>query len=501
MNDIMNMKILVLSLLVTITACTSAVIDEEQVTAAAEETQEYVLENNSIYQLRATTVSKEIYGNQVEMFGYNKQIPGPLLHVQQGTTVWINFTNDLFIPTTIHWHGIRLENAYDGVPMLTQNEIQPGEDFLYKLDFPDAGIYWYHPHMREDWQQEFGLYGNILVEATEQSYEEADREVALILDDVLLKEDGIEAFYDDLITYSLMGRFGNVMLINGQTDYTINVTQGDIVRFHLTNAANSRVFNFSITHAQMKRIGGDSGAYQKEAFVPSIIISPGERYTVDVLFEEAGISEMLHTNPYNIYHLGTMFVQQSDVDQKKLDEFEKEKQNPLATTELEEFRKYLEKDPDIMLDISVQLPHMMSMGMMQDIVEGIEWEDTMMAMNSQTTNETITWILTDSATGKQNMDIFYHWNIGDRVKIRITNKATTMHPMQHPIHLHGQRFVVIAENGISNENLVWKDTVLVPVGSYIDIVVDITNPGKWMGHCHIAEHLQSGMMFMFTVEE
>ncbi|MEK6868503.1 MAG: multicopper oxidase domain-containing protein, partial [Nanoarchaeota archaeon] len=368
MNDIMNMKILVLSLLVTITACTSAVIDEEQVTAAAEETQEYVLENNSIYQLRATTVSKEIYGNQVEMFGYNKQIPGPLLHVQQGTTVWINFTNDLFIPTTIHWHGIRLENAYDGVPMLTQNEIQPGEDFLYKLDFPDAGIYWYHPHMREDWQQEFGLYGNILVEATEQSYEEADREVALILDDVLLKEDGIEAFYDDLITYSLMGRFGNVMLINGQTDYTINVTQGDIVRFHLTNAANSRVFNFSITHAQMKRIGGDSGAYQKEAFVPSIIISPGERYTVDVLFEEAGISEMLHTNPYNIYHLGTMFVQQSDVDQKKLDEFEKEKQNPLATTELEEFRKYLEKDPDILLDFSVQLPHMMSMGMMQDIV-------------------------------------------------------------------------------------------------------------------------------------
>ena len=435
------------------------------------------------------------------MFSYNNQIPGPLLHVQQGTTVWINFTNDLSIPTTIHWHGIRLENAYDGVPLLTQNEIRPGETFLYKLDFPDSGIYWYHPHMREDWQQEFGLYGNIFVDSNEQLYEETDKEITLILDDILLKEQRVESFYEDFITHSLMGRFGNVMLINGETNYTMNVTQGHVVRIHLTNAANSRVFNFSLTNARMKRIGGDSGAYEKEAFVPSIIISPGERYTVDVLFGESGVSEIRHVNPYKTYTLGIITVQQSDVDEKKLQAFEKEKQNAVATTELEEFRKYLEKEPDITLDISVQLPHMMDMGMMQDIVEGIEWEDTMSAMNSQMTNESMTWILTDSVTGNKNMDISYHWNIGDRVKIRITNKATTMHPMQHPIHLHGQRFVVIAENDIPFDNLVWKYTVLVPVGSYIDIVVDVTNPGEWMGHCHIAEHLQSGMMFMYTVEE
>ena len=253
----------------------------------------------------------------------------------------------------------------------------------------------------------------------------------------------------------------------------------------------------------MKRIGGDSGAYEKEAFVPSIIISPGERYTVDVLFEESGVSEIIHANPYKAYTLGTITVTESDVDidEKKLQAFEKEKQNAVATTELEEFRKYLEKEPDIMFDISVQLPPMMDMGMMQDIVEGIEWEDTMSAMNSQMTNESMIWILTDSATGNKNRDISYHWNIGDRVKIRITNKATTMHPMQHPIHLHGQRFVVIAENDIPFDNLVWKDTVLVPVSSYVDIVVDVTNPGEWMGHCHIAEHLQSGMMFMYTVEK
>lgn len=114
-------------------------------------------------------------------------------------------------------------------------------------------------------------------------------------------------------------------------------------------------------------------------------------------------------------------------------------------------------------------------------------------------NKLITWIIEDTTSKKQNMDIMHEVKVGDVKKVRIINDKNTGHPMQHPIHLHGQRFLVLGENEKSNQHLGWKDTVLVPAGSTIDILVDFTNPGDWMMHCHIAEHLESGMMIMFKV--
>ena len=124
----------------------------------------------------------------------------------------------------------------------------------------------------------------------------------------------------------------------------------------------------------------------------------------------------------------------------------------------------------------------------------VEWSGTMPMMNWASTGRQVRWILRDPATGRENMDIDWRFRRGEPVRIRLVNQRQSVHAMQHPIHLHGQRFLVLAVNGVPNENLVWKDTVLVPAGATVDILLDPSNPGRWMLHCHIAEHLSAGMM-------
>ena len=132
---------------------------------------------------------------------------------------------------------------------------------------------------------------------------------------------------------------------------------------------------------------------------------------------------------------------------------------------------------------------------------GIEWEDDMVEVNRLTTSETMHWRFVDRTTGTDNAAIDWRFAVGDRVKIRLVNEMESDHPMHHPFHLHGAgRFLVLARDGVVEENLVWKDTVLVRTGQIVDILFDVTNPGLWMAHCHIAEHMQSGMMFSFTVD-
>jgi FtsP/CotA-like multicopper oxidase with cupredoxin domain len=129
----------------------------------------------------------------------------------------------------------------------------------------------------------------------------------------------------------------------------------------------------------------------------------------------------------------------------------------------------------------------------------VEWSGTMPMMDWLTTANQATWVLRDRATGRENMAIDWKFKLGDLVKIRIANDRSSLHPMPHPIHLHGQRFLVLSYNDRPNPNLVWKDTVLIPVGGTVDVLVEMSNPGKWMLHCHIAEHLESGMMGVFEV--
>jgi FtsP/CotA-like multicopper oxidase with cupredoxin domain len=137
--------------------------------------------------------------------------------------------------TTVHWHGLRLENQYDGVPHETQEPIAPGARYTHRLTFPDAGLYWYHPHIREDYAQEMGLYGNVIVEpADPSSWPAADRDVVLTLDDILIEDGKIAAFDPRGANYTAMGRFGNVLLIGGETEQQLEIARGAVVRFHLT---------------------------------------------------------------------------------------------------------------------------------------------------------------------------------------------------------------------------------------------------------------------------
>ena len=160
--------------------------------------------------------------DRVRMLSYNGSIPGPTLRVRQGSEVVVHVRNDGDTEATVHWHGLRLDNAYDGVPFETQPPIEIGGEFTYRLRFPDAGLYWYHPHIREDYGLDMGLYGNIVVEPADADYwPHVDREVVVTLDDVLVEDGRIAAFHEAGPTHVAMGRFGNVMLTGGETNLAL----------------------------------------------------------------------------------------------------------------------------------------------------------------------------------------------------------------------------------------------------------------------------------------
>lgn len=458
------------------------------------------LSDGDVFQLEAKPVEKEINGNLNRMYGYNGQIPGPMFKVKQGSTVFVDFTNNLDMDTMVHWHGLRLENQYDGSPV-TQEFIKPGESFLYKLTFPDDGMNMYHPHVRTDIQMELGLYGNILVEPRDENQNQVNHEVAIMLDDILIENGEVDTFSRDFVQRALMGRFGNTMFINGAQDYNLDVKEDEVVRFHLTNPANTRTFNFSIEDHQLKLVGGDSGKYEKESWIDSVTIAPGEIYSIEVLFDKSGTFKIFHNTPDKTYTLGAINVSEDSRTNRNSSAFYDLKENDDIISNIEPYKKYFSKAPDYELELTIESSMMEKMDS-NDVVESvhpIEWEDTMPMMNSMSTNENTKWILRDTASGKENLDVNYQMKVGDIKKIRFFNNPESAHPMQHPIHLHGQRFLITSENGITNDNLVWKDTVLVPAGDTVDVLVDVTNPGVWIMHCHILEHAESGMIVVVTV--
>ena len=142
----------------------------------------FSLSNNEVFDLSASKITKIVDGKSLQMYGYNGQTPGPLLLVKQGDEITVNFINNLDFPTTVHWHGLRLDNTSDGVPGITQKPILPGGTFEYRLKFPDSGIFLYHPHVRTDMQMELGLYGNILVESKKPTSVSVDYQIPLILE-------------------------------------------------------------------------------------------------------------------------------------------------------------------------------------------------------------------------------------------------------------------------------------------------------------------------------
>ena len=464
-------------------------------------------------QLVAERVRRTIAGRSVVMYGFNGQYPGPLIRATRGATLVVRFENRLDQPSSVHWHGVRLDNRYDGVPDVTQPAVPSGGTFEYRVHFRDAGIYWYHPHVREEIQQDLGLYGNILVTPPRGAWlPRVDREEVLALDDLLLDDGGLLPYGADTPTHALMGRWGNIFLVNGEPRYALAVRRGDVVRFYLTNVSNARVYNVAFGDARMKVVASDGGKFERESWAASVVIAPAERYVVDVLFERAGQVAMTNRvqaldHMYGLYTpevdtLGTVQVASGGGPGESGPGFARLRVNGDVTAELARYRRLAPRTPDHTLILTLAtsgLPSPVAM-MLNSLNVPMDWNDGMAMANWVTTGREVHWILRDGATGRENMDIHWRFKRGSVVKLRIVNDPTSVHAMDHPIHLHGQRFLVLSRNGVPNENLVWKDTGLVPAGETVDLLVDMANPGTWLLHCHVAEHMGTGMMMAFVVD-
>jgi FtsP/CotA-like multicopper oxidase with cupredoxin domain len=544
------------------------------------------------FDLEIVPVAKRIGDATVRMLAYNGSVPGPTLKVREGSTVTVHVTNHGDLEATVHWHGLRLENRYDGTHD-TQAPIPVGETFTYLVHVPDPGAYWYHPHIREDYGQELGLYGNILVVPEEPDYwPPANREELLTLDDILIEDGKVAPFGRDETSHVAMGRFGNVMLVSGETDLSLEARRGEVVRCYLTNTANTRVFNVSFSEARMKLVGGDSGHYEHEELVEEVLIAPSERVVVDVRFAESGEVTLKHTTPERSYNLATVNVADEAAEPDLAQQFAALRTNADMVEERKRIEPYLDAPPDKTLAFVAEMnieppegPVVYACPMHPEVVsdepgscprcgmkllateaptayvcpmhpevtsnqpdkcpkcgmklvpadlagaapeehhhgrgehhahhhgepepehaheaaQGIEWEDDMVEVNRMTTTENMRWKLIDRETGAENAAINWKFRVGDRVKIRLVNEMDSDHPMPHPFHVHGAgRFLILSRDGVVEPNLVWKDTVLVRTGETVDILLDVSNVGRWMAHCHIAEHHESGMMFSFEVEE
>lgn len=466
-------------------------------------------------ELTAQPVRRVLGGTPVIMYGYNGQVPGPLIRADEDATIVVRLHNRTDFPTAVHWHGIRLENRFDGAPGVTQEAVPPGGTFVYEVHLPDPGLYWYHPHVREDVKQALGLFGNLRVDALDPEHlAPVHQEAVWMLGDLLVGEEGLVPYGLEAPTHVLMGRFGNVLLVNGEPDARLDVDRGGIVRFLLTNVASTRTFNVSFGGAPVKVIASDLSRFEREEWVESVVIAPAERYVVEVRFEEPG-EVAVENRVRAIDHLYGNFFQEVDtiatvrVAEREAPaiggDFDRLRSHAEVIEEIESLRPHFDRPPDreIVLTQSVrelQFPLRQLMQGDSAYFNPVEWSGTMPMMNWAVTANEMTWILRDPIDGRENMDIAWRFRQGDLVRIRIRNEREVLHAMQHPIHIHGQRFLVLSMNGVPSENLVWKDTFLMPVGWTAELLVEMSNPGDWMFHCHISEHLESGMMAVFRVD-
>jgi FtsP/CotA-like multicopper oxidase with cupredoxin domain len=523
------------------------------------------------FELRIAPVAKRLGDETVRMLAYNGSIPGPVLKVREGSEITVDVENQGDMDATVHWHGLRLDNRYDGTHE-TQRPMAVGERFTARVSFPDPGVYWYHPHIREDYGQEMGLYGNVLVEPADPDYwPPVHRDVALTLDDILLEDGRVAPFMRAETNYAAMGRFGDVLLVGGETELSLDARLGEVVRLYLTNTANTRVFKVALPSARMKLVGGDSGHVEREELVDDVVLAPSERVVVDVLFDQPGRLKLEHRTPDRVYPLAAIEVTEERAEPPLERQFEVLRTHADMVAERERIAEHLEAAPDKTLAfiaemdmqtaegdgpvtytcpmhpevVTEQPGHCPDCGMKllpaQLVAEaggghsheghhehhdhshgghdqdhshgghdhghdhaaagGIEWEDDMVEVNRITTPANMRWKLIDRDTGAENAAIDWRFRVGDSVKVRLLNEMAGDHPMHHPFHVHGAgRFLILSRDGVVEPNLVWKDTVLVRTGETVDILLDITNVGRWMAHCHIAEHHESGMMFSFDVD-
>lgn len=327
------------------------------------------LKDGDTYDINVSRVKKMIGGSEVAMYAYNGSVPGPTIRTTRGSTIKIRLTNTLGdLDTTLHSHGVRLSEAFDGVPSMQGGKTTisgSGNTVEYTIHFPDAGTFWYHPHIRDDIGQGMGLYGNYIVTDTSSGFTTpVNREEYLMLSDILINRGQVAPFQKDVTDHAIMGRYGNTLLVNGTDTYSLDAKQGEVTRLYLTNAASARTFNFAIPGAQIKLVGSDSGKYTQETFVDSLIIGPSERYVVEVYFPKAGKYLITHITPNKTYTIGLVQVSREQTDKDYSALFETLKTNTEVALEMSKFESYYAKKADKNIAFSLNMMGMGSMGNM-----------------------------------------------------------------------------------------------------------------------------------------
>lgn len=426
---------------------------------------------------------------ETDVWCYGDAVPGPEIRVRQGDRLRIAVENALAEDTTVHWHGLRVPNAMDGVPHLTQAPIAPGETFTYAFDAVDAGTFWYHPHQRSFEQVGRGLYGVLIIEETNPP--RADREMVWVLDDWrLTQEAGIAEDFGGFHDMSHAGRLGNTVTINGRVPDAVPVRKGERVRLRLINAANARIFALDFGDLAPQVIALDGQPVTPNAPQDArgwVVIGPAMR--VDLMIDMTGAPGETLTVTDRFY---------SDQNFEVVD-------LAYAATPLRDeppdWDMALTPNPLPEPDLARARRHEVTFtgGMMGGMVErqmGLTSEGGMMGggMMSRMHDGSI-WFVNGVAAEGHILDPMLALERDASHVIAMTN-ATAFH---HPIHLHGHSFRVISRNGTPTAHREWQDTVLMAPREQVEIAFVADNPGDWMFHCHILEHQAGGMMGVIRV--
>lgn len=411
---------------------------------------------------------------ETTVWAYDGRVPGPEIRVRQGDRLRVAVTNRLAEQTTVHWHGVRVPNAMDGVPHLTQRPIAPGETFAYEFTPPDAGTFWYHPHQNSAEQVGRGLAGPLIVEEREPL--QVDRDITWVLGDWRLTRDAsISDDFGNMMDTSHGGRIGNTPTVNGQLLETYPVRAGERVRLRLLNAANARIFGLRFQGHRPLVIALDGQPVEPhEPEDGRVVLAPAMR--VDLILDMTGSPGDRATVVDDFYrNLAYRLVDLAYGPERRRD-------RPLDTP------IHLPGNPLPEPDLAAAVRYEVSLGggMMGMMGGGMT---DMRGMMRQGMAWTINGIASSGPEGHV-MDPIFTLERGRTCVIAMANETAWHHPM----HLHGHSFRVLSRNGVPTRFREWQDTVLLAPRERVEIAFVADNPGDWMFHCHILEHQQAGMM-------
>lgn len=412
---------------------------------------------------------------ETAVWSYGGSVPGPVVRAPQGGRVTRRFLNRLPQPATVHWHGIRIDNAMDGVPDLTQSAVPEGAAFLYDFTVPDAGTYWYHPHNRSWEQMARGLYGALIVEEAEGA-PDVDIDEVLLLDDWRLTDEAqIAGGFGNMHDWAHAGRIGNWITVNGDGRWSRTVPQGMRMRLRLVNSANARIFSLEARGLEGWVVALDGMPLDMPQPLGELSLAPAQRadLIVDVAArdgEEAMLVSFERDGGFAIAAFPVDGVARAD----RLPAPGPLPPNPVAGLGA--------------LDTARRAELLMEGGAMGGM-RGAMMGGRMMGMHDMAGAGKV-WAFNGMADMPDAPLI--EADRGETVRITITNDTAWPHAM----HLHGHHFRKIAADGTAGP---LRDTLLMTRGETADIAFVADNPGDWLLHCHMLEHSAGGMMTWLRV--